>query len=132
MKILKLWVVTSCTVADRNMLPSSSEQKLESYTKIFIPTYQIMWYHIVNSDETIIQRVLPSPKVALDTTSTPNPPPPPRHHCPKKRSKRERKFTKFCAKRGMNHLQCMKRNIQSFLFCISMYHRTSVHLQFQF
>jgi hypothetical protein len=75
MKILKLWVVTSCTVTDRNMLPSSAGQKMEMeiYTKIFIPTYQIMWYHIVNSDETIIQRVQPSSKLALETTSTPTP-----------------------------------------------------------
>jgi len=95
MKILKLWVVTSCTVADRNMLPSSSEQKMESYTKIFIPTYQIMWYHIVNSDETIIQRVLPSPKVALDTTSTPAPPPTPK----KNLKKREKVHKILCRKR---------------------------------
>jgi hypothetical protein len=65
MKILKLWVVTSCTVAERNMLPSSSGKKngMESFTKMFIPTYQIMWCHIVNSDETHIQRVLRSPNV---------------------------------------------------------------------
>ena len=75
MKILKLWVVTSCTVEDRNMWPLSSGQKIEmeSYIKIFIPTYQIMWCHIVNSYETVIQRVLPSPKVALDTNPTPPP-----------------------------------------------------------
>jgi hypothetical protein len=65
MKILKLWVVTSYTVADRNMLLSSSGQKIEmeSSTKIFILAYQIMWCHTVNSDETHIQKVLPSPKV---------------------------------------------------------------------
>jgi hypothetical protein len=44
---------------------SSSGQKIEmeSSTKMFIPIYQIMWHYTVNSDETVIQRVLPSPKV---------------------------------------------------------------------
>jgi len=57
MEILKLWVVTSCTVADRNMQPSSSRQKMEmeNSTKMFVTIYKIMWCHIVNSDETAIQ-----------------------------------------------------------------------------
>jgi hypothetical protein len=96
MKILKLWTVTSCTVADRNMLPSSSGQKMEmeSYTKIFIPTYQIMWCHIVNSDETFIQRVLSCSKVTLDTTSTPSSPPQ-----KKKKREKEKVYQILCRKR---------------------------------
>ena len=75
-----------------------------------------MWCHIVDSDETCIQRLLPSPKVALDNHTLTQPPPLP----PEKREKTN--FTKFCAERGRNHLQCVKQNVQSLLFCISMCH----------
>ena len=47
------------------------------FTKMFIPIYQIIWCYIVNSNETAIQRVLPSPKVALDNRTHPQPNPPP-------------------------------------------------------
>ena len=58
MEILKLWVATSHTVADTNMQPSSSGQKMEmeNSTKMFITIYQIMWCYIVNSYETVIQK----------------------------------------------------------------------------
>jgi len=57
----------------------SSEQKMEmeSSTKMFITIYKITWCHIVNSNETHTQRVLPSPKIAPDNNPNPPPPPPP-------------------------------------------------------
>jgi hypothetical protein len=45
-----------------------------------------MWCHIGNSDETHIQRILPSPKVALDNHTPPSTTPPPK----KKEWERER------------------------------------------
>ena len=63
---------------------SGHKTEMESSTKIFIPTYQIMWCYIVNSDETVTQGVLSCPTVAFE-----NHPPPP----PKKSQKTN--FTKF-------------------------------------
>ena len=49
--------------------------QMESYTKMFITIYKIMWCHIVNSNETHTQRVLPSPKKDPDNnTHHPTPP----------------------------------------------------------
>jgi hypothetical protein len=66
--------ITYCGRQEHAASLSGQKIEMENSTKMFIPTYQTMWYHIVNSDETHIQRVLPSPKVALDKR-TPRPPP---------------------------------------------------------
>jgi hypothetical protein len=89
MKILKLWVVTSCTAADRNVQPSSSGQKIEkeSFTKMYIASYQIMWCYTVNSNETHTKSTAKS-KITPDNHTPPHPP------------NEKTKFTKFCANKG--------------------------------
>ena len=84
--------------------------EMESSTKMFWPIYKIMWCHTVNSSETHIERVLVSLKVVPENILPLHP-------------KREKtKFMKFCAEWDRNHLQCVKLNLQSNLFFISMSH----------
>ena len=101
-----------CGRQEHAALSSGQKMKMEYSTKMFITIYQIMWCHIVNFNETHTQRVLPSPKMAPDNKTLPTP----------QKRKREDKFTKFCAERDRNHLQCVKPYLQPHLFCISMSH----------
>jgi len=101
-----------CGRHEHAALSSVQKMEMECTTKMFINLYKIMWCHTVNSHETHTQKVLPSPKIAPDNKPTPP--------CPQK--KEREKLTKFCAERVRNHLQCVKPNLQSLLFCISMSH----------
>jgi len=100
-----------CGRQEHAALSSGQKMEMECSTKIFITIYKIMWCHIVNSNETHTQRILPSPKIAPDIN--------PLRPAPQKKRNRENKLTKFCAERDRNHLQCVKQNLQSILFCIS-------------
>jgi len=113
-----------CGRQEHAALSSGQKMEMDSSIKMFITIYKITWCHIVNSNETHTQRVLPSPKIAPENT-------PP----PKKKRERERektKFTKFCAERDRNHLQCVKPNLQSLLFCISMSHDLKICASYSF
>ena len=70
-----------CGRQEHAALSSGRKMEMDSSIKMFITIYKITWCHIVNSNETHTQRVLPSPKIAPENT------PPPK----KKERERERK-----------------------------------------